>query len=204
MTASKPNIQARVALGIGLPKDTPTLKIIDNYAERTSRTPIKPKIVKTGPCKENILKGKDIDLFIFPTPIIHGIDGGRYIGAWHADVTKDPNSDWVNWGMYRHVIHNKNTLRTYMSYSSHAMNHFWKNEAKGQDTPTAVVIGMDPICSLVSTTDVPAGVNEVEIAGAIGGEPIELVKCETVDLYVPATAEIVIEGILRANKLADE
>ncbi|MBI4186816.1 MAG: UbiD family decarboxylase [Chloroflexi bacterium] len=204
MTAAKPVLQARIALALSMPKDSHPLEIVDEYARRAAGKPVKPRIVKTGPCKENILKGKDIDLFMFPTPRIHGIDGGRYIGTWHADITKDPASDWVNWGMYRHVIHDKKRLGTYMSYTSHGMSHFFKNEAEGKDTPTAIAIGADPISTLVSTTDLPAGISEVEVAGAIGGEPIEMVKCETVDLYVPATSEIVIEGFIRAREMMEE
>ena len=67
-------------------------------------------LVKDGPCKENIRKGAEVDLLQFPVPFIHVGDGGRYIGTWHLTICKDLDSEWVNWGMYRHMLHNKNTI----------------------------------------------------------------------------------------------
>jgi len=84
-------------------------EIMLTYLERKEK-PIKPITVKSGPCKENILLGDDLDLLKFPSPLIHGGDGGRYIGTWHTVITKDPDSSWVNWGMYRLMVHDRNTL----------------------------------------------------------------------------------------------
>ena len=91
---------ARVALMLGLPKDTPYRELIQVWRER-SKKPVKPVMVDTAPCKENILKGDDVDLFQFPTPHWHKLDGGRYIGTFHGVVTKDPVTQWENVGVYR-------------------------------------------------------------------------------------------------------
>ncbi|TAJ97310.1 UbiD family decarboxylase, partial [bacterium] len=90
---------ARTALALGLGPDASVKEIMASYLKRKER-PIKPILVKSGPCKENILQGKEVDLLKFPSPLIHSGDGGRYIGTWHTVITKDPDSSWVNWGMY--------------------------------------------------------------------------------------------------------
>ena len=84
-------IHALFSLASGHPKDTPVVELID-WFERKSNEVIRPMIVDRAPCKENILKGKDINLLNFPVPRIHGIDGGRFIGTWHIDVIKDPDT----------------------------------------------------------------------------------------------------------------
>ena len=107
--ATKPNIYGRLCLALGLPKETPPLEIIDEIVRRFTN-PIKPVLVDNGPCKENIIKGNDVDLLKFPVPFFRPVDGGRYIGTWHGTVTKDPDSGWVNWGMYRHMLHDKRSI----------------------------------------------------------------------------------------------
>jgi len=184
---------ARTALALGLGPDTPVQGILAAYLERREK-PIKPTIVKGGPCKENILVGKDVDLWKFPSPLIHSGDGGRYIGTWHTVITRDPDSSWVNWGMYRLMIHDRNTLGCLFPMQQHIGQIYHKYEAKNLPMPAAVAIGAQPVVPIVSCVQLPAFVNEVEIAGALQGEPVQLVKCETVDLEVPATAEIVLEG----------
>ncbi len=184
---------ARTALALGLPPDTSAKEIMRSYLERKEK-PLKPTLVKTAPCKENILLGDDVDLLRFPVPLIHGGDGGRYIGTWHTVITKDPDSSWVNWGMYRLMIHDRNTLGCLFPMQQHIGQIYQKFEAKNLPMPAAVAIGGQPVIPIVSCVQLPPFVNEVDIAGALQGEPIPLIKCETLDLEVPATAEIVLEG----------
>jgi len=187
------SLYARTAMALGLGPDTPVKEIMDCYLQRKER-PIKPVLVKSGPCKENVLLGKDLDLLKFPVPLIHGGDGGRYIGTWHTVVTKDPDSSWVNWGMYRLMVHDRNTMGCLFPVQQHIGQMYQKYEARNLPMPAAVAIGGQPVIPIVSCSQLPPYVNEVEIAGALQGEPIALVKCETLDLEVPATAEIVLEG----------
>ena len=184
---------ARTALALGLGPDASPKEIMRSYLERKEK-PIKPVTVKTGPCKENFLSAKDVDLFRFPAPLIHGGDGGRYIGTWHAVITKDPDSSWVNWGMYRLMIHDRNTMGCLFPAQQHIGQIYQKYEAKNLPMPAAVAIGGQPVIPIVSCVQLPSFVNEVEIAGGLQGEPIPLVRCETLDLEVPATAEIILEG----------
>lgn len=184
---------ARTALAMGMEANTSVKEIGREFEKRISK-PIDPSRVKSGPCKENIIKGKDINLFNFGAPMIHDGDGGRYIGSWHLIVTRDLDSDWVNWGTYRQMIHNENTMGGTVSDHQHIGQIYKKYEKANKPMPFATAIGTEPLCVLVSALPIPAGVNEADVAGGLRKKPVDLVKCETVDLEVPAHAEIVIEG----------
>jgi len=184
---------ARVALMLGLPKNTPYKELILTWRERVKK-PVKPVVVNSGPCKENILVGDDVDLFQFPTPHWLKRDGGRYIGTFHGVVTKDPDTNWTNVGMYRQMIHDKQTTTMSVAQGQHIWFHWRKYRPKGKNIPVAVSIGWDQVLPAVSAAPVATGVDEYDIMGALRGEPVELIKCETVDLYVPASSEIVLEG----------
>ena len=184
---------SRVALMLGLPKDTPYKELIQVWRERTKKT-VKPVIVGTGPCKENIIKGDDVDLYQFPAPHWQKRDGGRYIGTFDGVVTKDPDSEWTNVGTYRQMIHDKQTTTMSVAQGQHIWFHWRKYRPRGENMPLAVAIGWNQTLPAVAASPVPTGVNEYEIMGAVRQEPVELVKCETSDLYVPASSEIVIEG----------
>jgi phenylphosphate carboxylase alpha subunit len=183
----------RLAIALGLHPDTGYDELIEVYLKR-SRNLIKPRIVKDGPSKENIWIGDDVNLFNLPAPMLHEGDGGRYLCTWHINISKDPDSEWVNWGIYRAMILTENTLTGIILPRQHMGLQYHKCELRNQPMPFAIAIGTEPVCTMCAGSSMPYGVSEVEVAGGLQGEPVELVKCETVDLYVPATAEIVIEG----------
>lgn len=192
--ATKPNTYGRVCVALDLPLDTQPLEIIDELVRRFSN-PIKPVSVNKGPCKENIITGNDVDLLRFPIPYLRGLDGGRFLGTWHTDINKSADNRWVNWGMYRHMLIDKQSISWLANPGQHGPGIYYQQyEAKGEKMPIAVVIGTDPACALASMSLVTPYINEVEIAGGLRGKPVELIKCETSDLEVPATAEIVLEG----------
>ncbi|MBI2953061.1 MAG: UbiD family decarboxylase [Chloroflexi bacterium] len=201
---TRPVVQGRIALAMGLPKDTPTSEIIKALRGHF-RQSIPPRLVSTGPCKENIIHGSDINLLDFPVPYIHSYDGGRYFGTWSISITKDPDNGWVNWGTYRHMLHDSRRIGWLANPGQHGPGHFYqKYEARGKAMPMAIVIGADPACHLAATTQLPPFVDEREVAGAIRGAPVDLVKCETIDLEVPATAEIVVEGHVLPGERLEE
>jgi len=194
----------RIAIAMDMDPDTSIKELIDEYLVRRHR-PIKPVLVSDGPCKENIHIGDEVDLLEFPVPMVHKGDGGRYIGTFHLSICKDPDSDWINWGMYRHMLHNKNTIAIQVSpYTHFGIILLQKYESRNKPMEVAIAIGPDPVSAFCSATQVPYGVSEVDIAGAMQGKPVELIKCETVDLEVPATSEIVIEGEIRPRETVDE
>ena len=186
----------RVAMMLGLPKETPRDEITQITRERL-KNPVKPVAVSTGPVKENIVKGKDVDLFQFPAPKWYPLDGGRYINTFCAVVTQDPESGELNAGLYRGMISGKDKIGVLVVPIQHWGLHFEKYQQMGKDMPVAVVYGCDDtlICAAALPHPHPKS-NEYEVSGGLRQQPLELVKCETSDLVVPASAEIVIEGTI--------
>lgn len=164
--------------------------------------PAAPTLVDTGPCKENVLKGKDVDIHKFPIPVWtptkdRNWDKGFGFLTAPYHVTKDPETGVRNVGTYRNMTREEpNIMGIGIFPGSHIWHHVTKNEKRGRATEIATVIGAHPALGMAATTEVPYGVDELAVAGALRQAPFELVKCETVDLEVPADAEIVIEGRL--------
>ena len=194
----------RYAVALGLPADTSVRRLYEFYAEREQQS-IPPVTVKSGPCKEVVIPGDKIDLFDLPVPMVHEGDGGRYLGTWDLVVSKDANSDWVNWGMYRFMVHNERLLTGYPRPNSHLGKMLLDGYVPGGRTmPIAIVIGADMPSHLAATATFRIGGSEAELAGGLGQRPIELIKCETSDLYVPASAEMVIEAEVFPDRVAQE
>ena len=101
----------RLAMLLGLPPDTHPRELV-KLGRTVLSSGVPPKIVSTGPCKENIVKGDDIDLYEFPVPQWNRIDGGRYILTYGGVVTKDPDTDVMNVGVYRGMVGGKNSFRS--------------------------------------------------------------------------------------------
>lgn len=183
----------RVRIALGLPEDCPRTEMIKIWRER-SKNLIKPMLLSTSPCKEVIKKGNEVNLFDFPTPKLHPKDGGRYILTCHLVITKDPETGWVNVGTYRGMMLDKNSIGMLYTVTQHWGQHGTKYRDMGKPMPIAVAIGVEPVTWMISISSCPEGVNEYDMIGAIRQEPLELVKCETIDMEVPAAAEIVLEG----------
>ena len=193
----------RLSLIMGMPKDSSLVDLMRHWVEK-GETKVPPKLVDTGPCKENKMMAGEVDLFKFPVPKFFPMDGGRFFGTAHFVVTKDPESDWVNVGTYRLQLLDKNTLGTQFIKGKHSDIMLKKYQAMGKPMPVAVVVGCDPLLFLMGAARLSAFESEYDLAGSIRGEPIEVVKCETNDLIVPATAEIVVEGEVDADKFMEE
>lgn len=188
---------ARLAMMFGLdPRTAQRRDLINRYRE-CMRTLVPREYVEGGPCKEVIKKGEEINVLEFPVPLWHRRDGGRYIGTMHGVVTKDLNSEWVNVGLYRVMIIDRNRLSVYLRPGrQHIGQQFLAYRDAGKKMPVAIVIGLEPAIPFCACTGIPRGVCEYDVAGAIKGSPILVTRGETVDLPVPATAEIVIEGYI--------
>lgn len=203
---SKPHLHARTSIALGLDKSTPAGELIDIARDRF-RSPIEPVVVSKdrAPCKEVIVPAAEADLLKFPVPWTKNIDVGPYLGTWDIVITKDADSDWVNWGTYRcMLVDQKHFAVLLLSNAQHGGQMLRKYEAMNKPMPFALVIGADPLCHLAAITPSAQGMNEATLAGALHGRPVQLVKCETNDLYVPATAEIVIEAEVRPGEKVPE
>jgi len=170
--------------------------------------PLEPEIVRRGPVMEEIHSGADLlrhgGFEEFPIPIsTPGFDNGPYITAGHW-ITKDPESGRRNMGNYRGLIKGPG-LSGIMSGTPQDLSRHWeKCRQKGIPLEAAIAIGAVPAVSYAATQKVPPTMDELALAGGLIGEPIPLVKCQTVDLEVPATAEIVFEGIIPTRYLEEE
>jgi UbiD family decarboxylase len=170
--------------------------------------PIDPIIVSSGPCQEEIHTGDDLlshgGLLEFAIPMsTPGFDNGPYITAGHW-ITKDPETGKRNVGNYRGLIKGP-TLSGLMSGTPQDLSSHWEKCRKlGKPLEVAIVVGTVPAVSYCATQKVPPDVDEIALAGGLSGEPVKLVKCKTVDLEVPATAEIVLEGIIPTNYMEEE
>lgn len=185
----------RIALMLGLPKETPVREIVQTIRERI-KNPIKPVIVKNGPCKENKREGKDVNILDFPAPKWHVLDGGRYIHTFGGVVTRHPITGWINIGIYRGMVVDEKTIAWALLAGKHWGHHYHEYQALGKPMPVAVIFGWDPVLPFTACAPYAAGISEYEVMGAIRQKPVELVKCETVDLEVPAAAEIILEGVI--------
>ncbi len=169
------------------------------WIERT-KVALEPIIVKDGPCKENILKGDDVDLFKFPIPIWNEMDGGPYI-TFPCHISRDPETGIGNAAMYRTQVFDRNTVGILAAPYRHI--HLHGKKLSGP-LPVAIALGLDPAIHIASVASFPYGVDELAMAGSLRREPVKLVKCETVPLEVPADAEIILEGELRYDEEREE
>ncbi len=185
----------RVALGLGLPLELTGLELIRAWKEKLAgMKPIPPVFVKKAPVKENVLSGDKVDLLKLPTPKWHALDGGRYIGTGCMVIAKDPETGWVNLGTYRSQIVDNTRVTMHIVPGHHGAIIAKKYWDKGLACPIALVAGGEPQLYIAATTPVAIGASEYDWAGGLRGKAVEVVQGETVDLPIPATAEIVLEG----------
>ena len=170
--------------------------------------PVEPVMVPHGPCQEEIHKGNELlargGLNEFAIPIsTPGFDNGPYITAGHW-ISKDPETGKRNVGNYRGLIKGP-ALSGLMSGTPQDLSAHWeKCRQRGVPLEVAIAVGTIPAVSYAATQKVPPDVDELALAGGLIGEPVKLVKCQTVNLEVPATAEIVLEGIIPTNYMEEE
>ena len=178
----------QIALAFGTEKEN----IVREFASRVDRGLVKCKMVNSGPVKEVVLKGKDINLFEIPTHIAAEGDPGRYIASGLC-IIKDPETGIRNMAMHRLQVKDKNKLGIMMVAGRHTHLIYEKYEAMNKPMPMAIAIGHHPMYYFAAPYTAPLGVDELEVAGALLGESVELTECETIDLEAPAYAEIVLE-----------
>ncbi len=195
----------RLAIALGMDPGARLPEIAQEYLERTEGAPVHPVLVDRGaaPCKELALLGRDADLTRLPAPMVHDGDGGRYLGTWHAVVTRDPDTGAVNYGMYRQMVFDERHLvGAVFPFSDLGKVFFGKYAPRGEPMPFATVVGPPPLVAVAACA--PSPIPEPELVGMLMGQPLELVKCETNDLEVPSNSEIVIEGVILPDVSLEE
>jgi UbiD family decarboxylase len=186
----------RYALALGVEPD----QLATEWNRRTKNL-IPPVIVESGPCQQHVWVGDQVDLTKLPVPIWNDRDGGPYL-TLSCHISKDPDTQARNVGVYRNMVHDRNTLGILVEPYGH-LRYQW-NKRPNQAFPVAIVLGADPVVPMAAVAPVPYGRDELAVAGALRGQPLELVPCVTIPLEVPASAEIVIEGEISLDDLRDE
>ena len=194
----------RLARHLALPPDAGMKEILDKMLSASKKSGVKPNVVETGSCKKNKLFGDEVRLTELPTPLIHQADGGNYIQTYGMHIVQSPDGKWTNWSIARAMIYDDKHLVGLVIPPQHLwqIQRMWKNI--GKNCPWALCFGVPPAAIMASSTPLPDGVTEAEYVGAMTGAALDVVKCETNDLLVPANSEIVFEGSLSVTETAPE
>lgn len=185
------------AIALGLPDDLSGVALVSKWRERSKElTPVPPRVVANGPVRENVLRGDDIDLTIFPVPFWHEFDGGKFFGTGDLVITRDPDEGWVNLAPYRAQLHDAKTLGLMISPGHHGrlqMEKFWN---RGEDAPVVITAGQDPYTYAAACMPLRWGESEYDMAGAFAGQPIDVIVEPRTGLPIPASAEIAVIGFV--------
>lgn len=163
-----------------------------------------PKIVKDGSCKEKILKPGEFSLSELPILKCWPEDGGRYI-TMPLVFTYNPSTGKRNCGMYRMQVYDDATTGMHWQIHKHGAQHLRNLKREGGTRlEAAAAIGADPVTVFSAILPLPEDLDEMMVAGFLRQQPVEMVRCETVDVAVPASAEIVLEGYVDAGESRTE
>jgi 2,5-furandicarboxylate decarboxylase 1 len=165
---------------------------------RAEAAPIPPTIVGAGPVQEVVQTGAEVDAGRLPISRHFSQDAGRYISSGIL-VCKDPDTGVRNLSYQRLQLRAPDRFGASLHSRGHIWDHLMRAEARGRSLEVAVVIGAHPAVYLAAGAKVAMAVDEYDLAGALLGRPLELVRCRTIDVEVPAEAEIVLEGELLAG-----
>ncbi|CAJ0553135.1 Ff.00g116470.m01.CDS01 [Fusarium sp. VM40] len=196
----------RIAKSLGLPSTATGQDIINRIHEAKRLPTIPPKEVDSGPVKEFKIFGDDIDLRTLPSPLLHQDDGGRFIQTFGMFIVETPDGSWVNWSITRGMI-NENDPRSLTCpviprQDIGVIRKMWQDQ--GKDMPYALCFGVSPAAIMISAMPIPKGENEAAFIGALMGAPVQVTKCETSNIRVPADAEIIFEGTVSRTETAPE
>jgi 4-hydroxy-3-polyprenylbenzoate decarboxylase len=160
----------------------------------------RPRTVRRGACQEIVVRGDDVDLGRLPVQTAWPGDGGPFI-TLPAVITRDPRNGQRNLGMYRLQVLGPRSTALHWQLHKDGRADYLFTEGRME---VAVALGLDPISAYSASAPLPKHIDELMVAGFLRGEPVELVKGVTVDIEVPAHAEIVLEGYVDKGELADE
>lgn len=200
----------RVAISLGMPARTTDSDLVKEFRDRLkpsnvskASTNFPPKYVDDAPLMENRMERGDVNVLDFPAPKWHELDGGRYIGTASAVITKDRDSDWVNVGAYRIMVHGKNEVGILSNTGKHGRMHIEKYFKNGEECPIVISLGHHPLLFAIAGLEIPQGVSELNYAGALIGDNWRVMKGPITGLPIPADSEIVLEGYV-TPELKDE
>ena len=187
-----------VALGLGVLQE----QMLERYLTLEDQR-IRPELVASGPVKEVKWTGSQIDLSKIPIVTHAGKDCGPYVTIG-VQIGKDGDSGVRNLSIHRMLVLGKDRLSLWAPADHHLGRMILKAEEKGRGLEVATAVGVDPAIVVASQAKVPYGIDEFYVAGGLRGAAVKLTKCETIDVEVPAMAEVVIEGVtVPGERVAD-
>jgi UbiD family decarboxylase len=190
------NTTPRFAYAHGLDAEAHPIDVLREWRGRLAAASfVAPETVTDGRLLENTIE-EDIDIRRFPAPKWHPLDGGDYIGTCDVGVILDPESGWVNVGIYRCAVQGPTELSVWIIGSKHGRMIAEKYWRRGESCPVALVLGADPLTWSAAASPQPEGVSEYSYAGALHEAPVQVVATPEFGLPVPAGAELVFEGTI--------
>ena len=200
------NAYRRLALVLGMPEPKDETELVQAFRHHmnTEFELIPPREVSDGPILENVMRDDEVDLYKFPVPFVHELDGGRYIGTDDMIIMRDPDSGWINSATYRVMVHDKNTVAIWISPGKHGRFIREKYFDKGDPCPVLISCGQDPLLFITSHQEIDIETSELDYAGGIRGKPIDIIPSEIHRLPIPAHAEVVLEGEISATETRSE
>jgi UbiD family decarboxylase len=200
----------RAVYGVGM--DAPVEQIQAKW-EHALAHPVQPRLVTRAPCQDVVIEGKQLTapgngLDMLPIPIsTPGFDSAPTLTATNI-ITKDPDTGIANMGTYRAALKAPDRLVVRMATragGAGGYQHYLAHQRRGDKAmPCAIVLGCPPYVAYMGPQKLPIGVDELTVAGGLAGEPIEVVRAHSVDLLVPAEAEVVIEGFIDTEYVEPE
>lgn len=170
-----------------------TAQDLDMRFEKAKAAGIEPREVKSGPVKDVVRAGADINMADLPVPTVFELDSGAFITA-AVGISRNPRTGKLNVGVYRTLILGRNIVAVNASSLSDLRKFYQHAEKTGEPMPIALALGVEPALQMAASCKLPPDESELLLAGALQGKAIDMVKCETSDLMVPANAEMIIEG----------
>ncbi len=183
-------VASRRALAFAL--GVPEARLALEYARRI-KDPIKPVVAADAPFHRHVVTGPDLDLGRLPIPTYFPGDAGRYLTAGML-VARDPETGVETEGYHRFQLKGRDRMGVSLHSRRRMFEYQRRAEARGRPLPCAIALGLHPLVSMGSLAYPPPDVGKFEVVGGLLGEPLEVATCRTIDLHVPAAAEIVIEG----------
>ncbi len=163
-----------------------------------------PKMVKRAACQEVVVTGDDVDLDVLPALKCWPMDAGRFI-TLPLVISRDPTTGTRNVGTYRMQVYDKKTTGMHWQTHKDGAHHYRGSEEKQQTRmDVAVALGADPTTIWTGSLPLPPAMDEIGVSGVVREQAVEMVKCKTVDLEVPAHSEIILEGYVVPGELRSE
>lgn len=195
----------RVALTLGLPLERERkVDIVKQYHARMQDMKLlPPRFVNNGAILENVIEGDDVDVCKFPVPIHHELDKARFIGTADCVMTQDPDAGWFNLGAYRSQVYERNIVGCQITEGKHGRIHRDKNFERGKPMKVVILCGQDPLLFMLASSPLPE-VSELDVAGGLRGEPVDVIRGPYTGFPIPANCEIALEGETIPGEVREE